>query len=143
MMRKHFPKPVFVLLASILALCLIIACRSSQPGAAISPIPIMDTPSLQTPTAQPQKPKSRPHALYTAAADPVLFFSDITSGSKSGNSDTSHGRTGLDGAIVTIWGRNLGETQGSSKVYANGVEAASYYSWGNAITPADLITLHP
>jgi hypothetical protein len=72
----------------------------------------------------------------------VLYFSDIISGPNSGNSDISGGRSGLDGAIVTIWGRNLGESQGSSKVYANGVEAASYYSWGNATTPADLYSFH-
>lgn len=76
------------------------------------------------------------------AASPVLYFSDLTSGPKSGNSDTSGGRSGLDGAIVTVWGRNLGSTQGSSKVYANGVEAASYYTWGNATAPADLYTYH-
>jgi len=76
------------------------------------------------------------------AAAPVLFFSDITSGPKSGNSDTSGGRSGQDGAIVTLWGRNLGSAQGSGKVYANGIEAASYYSWGNATAPADLYTYH-
>lgn len=36
----------------------------------------------------------------------------------------------------------MGSTQGGSKVYANGVEAASYYYWGNATTPADLHTFH-
>ncbi len=80
-------------------------------------------------------------ASATAAA-PVLFFTDITSGPKSGNPDTSGGRSGQDGAIVTLWGRNLGSAQGSSQVYANGIEAASYYSWGNATVPADLHTYH-
>ncbi len=77
-----------------------------------------------------------------AAGDPILYFSDLTSGPKTGNGDTSGGRSGLDGAIVTIWGRNLGSSQGSGKVYANGAEAASVYSWGNATTPADLYTYH-
>ena len=81
-------------------------------------------------------------ASLTDSLDPVLYFSDITSGPKTGNSDTSGGRSGLDGAIVTIWGRNLGNVQGGSKVYANSVEAASYYSWGNATAPADLYTYH-
>lgn len=81
-------------------------------------------------------------AAPASAADPVLYFSDIVSGPKAGNSDTSGGRTGADGAIVTIWGRNLGGTQGSSKVYANGAEAASCYSWSNATAPADLYTYH-
>jgi hypothetical protein len=40
--------------------------------------------------------------------EPVLYFSDIISGPKTGNSDNSSGRIeGLDGAIVTIWGVNL------------------------------------
>jgi len=82
-----------------------------------------------------------PWASATAAA-PVLFFTDITSGPKSGNPDTSGERSGQDGAIVTLWGRNLGSAQGSSKVYANGIEAASYYFWGNATVPADLYTYH-
>jgi uncharacterized protein (TIGR03437 family) len=82
-----------------------------------------------------------PRASATAAA-PVLFFTDITSGPKSGNPDTSGGRSGQDGAIVTLWGRNLGSAQGSSQVYANGIEAASYYFWGNATVPADLYTYH-
>ena len=77
-----------------------------------------------------------------SATDPILFFSDITSGPKNGNSDTSGSRTGLDGAIATIWGRNLGSMRGNNKTYANGVEAASYYFWGNATSPADLYTYH-
>lgn len=80
--------------------------------------------------------------LPTAFTDPVLYFSDITSGPKTGNGDTSDGRSGLDGAIVTVYGVNLGMTRGAGKVYANGVEAGSYYAWGNAATPADLFTFH-
>ncbi|MBN1139777.1 MAG: right-handed parallel beta-helix repeat-containing protein [Anaerolineae bacterium] len=92
---------------------------------------------------RPQPPPGSAALLPAqAAADPVLFFSDITSGPKTGNSDISGGRSGLDGAIVTLWGRNLGSTQGSSRVYANGVEAASYYTWGNATAPADLYAFH-
>jgi len=81
-------------------------------------------------------------ALATLATDPVLFFSDLTSGPRTGNGDTSGGRSGQDGAIVTLWGRNLGSAQGSSKVYANGAEAASYYDWGEATAPADLYAYH-
>jgi len=81
-------------------------------------------------------------ALATLATDPVLFFSDLTSGPRTGSSDTSGGRSGQDGAIVTLWGHNLGSAQGSGKVYANSAEAASYYYWGNAIAPADLYTYH-
>ena len=82
----------------------------------------------------------------TAAAaegDPVLYFSDITSGPKTGNSDDSGGRSqNEDGAIVTIWGVNLGSVQESSKVTCNGADAASYYFWGNATAPADLYSYH-
>ena len=77
-----------------------------------------------------------------AATDSLLLFSDITSGPQTGNSDTSSGRTGQDGAIVTIWGRNLGSAQSDSRVYVNDAEAASYYFWGNATNPADLYTYH-
>jgi hypothetical protein len=76
------------------------------------------------------------------ATDPVLYFSDITSAPKSGNSDTSGGRSGIDGAIVTLWGSNLGNARGSSQVYINGAEAASYYTWGNATGHANLGTYH-
>ncbi len=77
------------------------------------------------------------------AADPVLYFSDIASGPKSGNSDASGARTpGLDGAIVTIWGVNLGASQGNSRVVCNSADAASYYSWGNATQPANLYSYY-
>jgi plastocyanin len=81
------------------------------------------------------------------AADPVLFFSDITSGPKTGLGD------GLgDGAIVTIWGCNLGSSQGSSQIYfkdsgdTSRIPAHVYY-WENADVsgdsgPADLYTYH-
>ena len=78
-----------------------------------------------------------------ATAPPVLFFSDIISGPKTGLGD------GLgDGAIVTVWGRNLGSTQETSKIYCNGAEASHVYYWENADPengdsgPADLYTYH-
>ena len=142
MRHKHFPTPVVGLLAIVLALCTALSCRATPPGAAGSQAAILSTPPLRTATEQSQNTNHQPPAPITAATDPVLHFSDITSGPKSGNSDTSDSRSGLDGAIVTIWGHNLGGAQAGSKVYANGVEAASYYSWGNATAPADLYTYH-
>ena len=71
---------------------------------------------------------------------PVLHFSDINSGPKTGLND------GLgSGAIVTIWGNNLGDLQGDSKIYIGNEEAAHVYSWAradgtNASGPADLYT---
>jgi hypothetical protein len=72
-------------------------------------------------------------------ASPVLYFSDLTGGPKTGNTDTSLGQTsGQNGAIVTVWGRNLDNAQ----VFCNGVQAAYYYFRGNASRPADLYTYH-
>ncbi|VAW48355.1 hypothetical protein MNBD_GAMMA03-1818 [hydrothermal vent metagenome] len=73
---------------------------------------------------------------------PVLHFSDINSGPKVGLGDGKG-----SGAIVTIWGNNLGDMQMDSKVYIGGEEAAYVYSWAradgtNANGPADLYTYH-
>lgn len=88
-------------------------------------------------------PMSESQRAFAQSSDPVLYFSDITSGLKTGNSDASSGRTpNVDGAIVTIWGHNLGSTQGSSKVTCNGADASSIYSWGNATSPANLFAFH-
>ena len=76
------------------------------------------------------------------AAEPVLFFSDLTVAPKTGLGD------GLgEGAIVTVWGANLGSAQGTSTVTCGGTPAAHVYSWGNAdggraAGPADLYTSH-
>ena len=70
---------------------------------------------------------------------PILYFSDIVSGPRTGSSDTSLGQTaGQDGAIVTIWGRNLE----NAEVYCNDATAATYYFRGNATQPANLYTFH-
>lgn len=84
-------------------------------------------------------------AKSSQAATPSLNFSDLIDGPKSGLGD------GLgEGAIVTVWGNNLGSSQGSSKIYikdsaSNSFEAAHVYYWGNADgtsngTHADLFT---
>ena len=65
-------------------------------------------------------------ALLSAApswgASPVVFFTDLTSGPKSG------GQNGA-GAFVTIYGRNFGATRGSSAVTIGGRPAGSYPMW--------------
>ena len=82
-----------------------------------------------------------------AAAGLVLNFSDLINGPKSGLND------GLgEGAIVTVWGNNLGSSQGTSKLYFkdsqnNTHEAAHIYYWKNADGqlpggPAELCTYH-
>ena len=86
-------------------------------------------------------------SVSSVRAESVLHFSDIISGPKTGLGD------GLgEGAIITIWGNNLGSFQGSSKVYfkdsLNHVyESAYVYYWVNADGqsgggPADLYTFH-
>jgi hypothetical protein len=82
-----------------------------------------------------------PNFTY-AAPVPVLNFSDIDSGPKTGNTDG----VGL-GAIVTIWGNYLGSSQGTSKVYVGDQEATAIYYWKNAdgqlpSGPADLYSSH-
>lgn len=71
---------------------------------------------------------------------PALFFSDLVIAPRRGNSDTSAGqRAGVDGAIVTVWGKNLGDSQGDSIVSVGGV-AARVLAWGPAQHGADLYT---
>lgn len=79
----------------------------------------------------------------SAAPRPTLLFSDLVSGPASGNSDSSQpGQVaGTDGAIVTVWGHHLGDTQGSSSVRVGG-QVARVYTWGRATAPADLYTRH-
>ena len=76
----------------------------------------------------------------TVAGAPALMFTDLVSGPSTGNSDNSQtGQTaGQDGAIVTVWGKNLG-TSGSISV---GGVSARIYSWGNATAPANLLVRH-
>ena len=79
--------------------------------------------------------------LFSGNAAPVILFTDLASGPNSGNSDDSQpGQVaGTDGAIVTVWGRNLDSVQGSSQILVDG-KVARIYSWGNATAPADLYT---
>jgi hypothetical protein len=87
-------------------------------------------------------------ASTSFAADPVLFFSDLINGPDTGIGDSLG-----SGAIVTIWGKNLGNSQGSNKVYfkdsaTTAREAAYVYYWVDADGgtsgggPADLNTYH-
>jgi Secretion system C-terminal sorting domain len=73
------------------------------------------------------------------AATPYICFTDLTSGPSSGNSDNSQpGQlAGQDGAIVTLWGKNLGATQAGSQVLVGG-QNVRIYSWRNATAPADV-----
>ena len=77
-----------------------------------------------------------------AFAGPTLNFSDIDSGPSTGNTDGVG-----SGAIVTVWGNNLGATQGTSTISVGGVRATAVYYWKNADGtlpggPSDLSTYH-
>jgi hypothetical protein len=80
-------------------------------------------------------------ANQASTATPVLLFTDLISGPSTGNSDNSRSGqiAGQDGAIVTVWGKNLGTTAGTITV--GGIQAR-IYSWGNATAPADLFSKH-
>src|SRR5215471_19650763 len=76
------------------------------------------------------QPVTRPQA------SPVLAFTDLSRGSRSGNTDTSKGQSsGTDGVIVTLWGYNLGSSQDSSAMKVGGVDPRVIYYWGNATPP--------
>jgi len=67
---------------------------------------------------------------------PHLYFTDLTSGPRSGNRDTSKGQiANQNGAIVTVWGANLGVSQGTSTITLGGVTPTAIYYWGNATPP--------
>lgn len=72
---------------------------------------------------------------YIAPSAPVLFFSDLTSGPDNGWSSAEPNK----GVAVTIWGKDLGATRGSSYVTVNGVnlDASSDYpdTWGEYNDP--------
>jgi hypothetical protein len=55
------------------------------------------------------------------SAAPVLFFSDLTWGPKTGWEGSQ-----TKGAAVTIWGKNFGSTRGSNYVTVNGAQITEY-----------------
>lgn len=79
---------------------------------------------------------AQPFPVNQPAPPPVLAFTDLRQGNRSGNTDTSKGQSsGVDGAIVTLWGYNLGSSQGSSALMVGGVAPRAIYYWGNATPP--------
>ena len=74
-----------------------------------------------------------------AQADPVLFFTDITSGPKTGGQDNL-------GAFISIYGEGFGALRGSSTVRIGGTEVAKYVIWGENNGVArnlDMIVIQP
>jgi hypothetical protein len=73
------------------------------------------------------------------ATDPVLFFTDIISGPKTG------GQNNL-GAFITIFGEGFGKFRGNSTVKIGGTEVARYVVWGenNGVArKLDMIVVQP
>ena len=70
-----------------------------------------------------------------AYADPVLLFSDLINGPKTGWNQSA-----TLGAVVTVWGFNLGTSRGSNyiRVYQGGgntvdlTASGDYHEWGTA-----------
>jgi hypothetical protein len=79
--------------------------------------------------------------VAAAGGAPALMFTDLVSGPATGNSDNSQPSqvAGEDGAIVTVWGKNLGTSPGVIRV---GGVAARIYTWGHATAPANLSVQH-
>lgn len=106
----------------------------------------MREPSLNRFSALPGGAVLAAAVAFSAAAqttDPVLLFSDLTSGPATSNGDDTGGRVaGRDGAIVTVWGRHLGSSAAGVTVTCGGAAAASVYRLEDARSPADLWTFH-
>jgi uncharacterized protein (TIGR03437 family) len=62
------------------------------------------------------------NAAAASGAAPRVFFTDLTSGPKSGGQNNA-------GAFVTIYGRNFGASRGTSSVTIGGGPAGSYPVW--------------
>jgi hypothetical protein len=67
-------------------------------------------------------------AVQPAVGAPVLFFTDLTSGPATGNSDATHVNNG--GVYVNIYGNFFGAAQGNSTVTLNGAACLKVVSWG-------------
>lgn len=69
-----------------------------------------------------------PLALAEGKSAPVLFFTDLTGGPASGNSDSTYSFNG--GVYVTLYGNFFGNAQGSGTVTLNGADCLKVVSWG-------------
>lgn len=84
-------------------------------------------------------PRENTSGVYVYAptrSTPALAFTDLVRGPRTGNADTSQGQTAnVNGAIVSVFGENLGTSQGSSTLTIGGVAPAAIYYWGAATPP--------
>lgn len=63
------------------------------------------------------------------ATAPVLFFSDLADGPRTGGENNK-------GAYVCVYGRNFGATRGASTISVGGTNVDNYPVWGSANAPA-------
>src|SRR6266571_2220850 len=56
-------------------------------------------------------------------AAPVVFYTDIVSGPKTGGENNN-------GVYLSIFGKGFGTTRGTSTVKINGIDVAAYNQWG-------------
>jgi hypothetical protein len=104
-----------------------------------APIPVRDGGPPDPERDAGMRTDAGPIVFPGADGGPILLFSDLLSGPNDGNGDTSAGE---GGAIVTVWGRNLGSERGDSSIEVGGVEAP-IYTWRNADGPAaDMYSRH-
>jgi hypothetical protein len=64
------------------------------------------------------------YAVPVLAGSPVIFYSDLVSGPNTGGENNN-------GAFVTIWGRNFGNSQGASFVTVGGGSVDNYREWSD------------
>lgn len=67
-------------------------------------------------------------AVAAYAATPVILFSDLDSGPKTGGENNQ-------GVFVCIYGKHFGNTRGTSTISAGGVAASAYKFWGASGLP--------
>lgn len=132
--------------APLLPIAIIGAITSTGGGCGNSSIPKPINPS-EFMTALDHKADSEVSAKFlkpvTSKTSPYLYFSDLAVGARSGNSDTSLGQApSKNGAIVTIYGRNL---SGNVTISVGGAVVKYIYHKGPAkppYSPANLYMSH-
>src|SRR5215472_172127 len=96
-----------------------IAAAGSPSITVFTPAPGGGTSEAQALTVVAPDPAA---SATSATTSPALYFTDLASGPRSGNGDTSKGQVAnQDGALVTVWGANLGTSQGTSTITLGGV----------------------
>src|SRR5437764_13291399 len=68
-------------------------------------------------------------AASAQTAPPRVLFTDLISGPNTGGENNN-------GTILTIYGRNIGVTQGTSTVTVGGAGVPAYFNWRGRTKPA-------